>query len=73
MSSWRGAATAVEEAAEDALIDLAYARDLPLVATNPANYADPASTRAHDAMLCIANSTTSTAAERPRSLARGVR
>src|SRR5438045_2798362 len=30
----------VEGAAEEALLDLAYARDLPLVATNPAAYAD---------------------------------
>jgi DNA polymerase-3 subunit alpha len=57
----------VEEAAEDALIDLAYARGLPLVATNPANYADPHFHAAHDAMLCIANSTHLDAAERPRS------
>jgi len=47
---------AVEDAAENALIDLAYARDLPLVATNPATYADPSFHAAHDAMLCIANS-----------------
>ena len=46
----------VEEAAEDRLVDLAYARDLPLVATNPATYADPSFHAAHDAMLCIANS-----------------
>ena len=45
-----------EEAAETALIDLAYARDLPLVATNPASYLDPAFHAAHDAMLCIAAS-----------------
>ena len=32
---------AVEQAAEAALIDLAYAPDLPLVATNPACYAEP--------------------------------
>jgi len=44
----------VEEAAEDALIDLAFARDLPLVATNPAAYLDPSFHAAHDAMLCIA-------------------
>ena len=56
-----------EEAAEDALIDLAYARDLPLVATNPANFADPGGHAAHDAMLCIANSTHVDAADRPRS------
>ena len=58
---------AVAEAAEDALIDLAYARDLPLVATNPANFADPHFHAAHDAMLCIAHSTHIDAAERPRS------
>ncbi len=46
----------VEEAAEELLIELAYARDLPLVATNPAAYADPSYHAAHDAMLCIANS-----------------
>jgi DNA polymerase-3 subunit alpha len=45
---------AVEEAAEEALIGLAYERDLPLVATNPAAYLDPAFHAAHDAMLCIA-------------------
>ncbi len=45
-----------EQAAEAGLIDLAYARGLPLVATNPAAYADAAFHRAHDAMLCIAQS-----------------
>src|SRR4051812_3411750 len=54
----------VEEAAEEALIDLAYARDLPLVATNPAAYADPSYHAAHDAMLCIANSAYVESAER---------
>jgi DNA polymerase-3 subunit alpha len=52
--SRRGDAT--EDTAEARLIDLAYARNLPLVATNPAAYADPAFHAAHDAMLCIANS-----------------
>ena len=56
-----------EDAAEDGLIDLAYARDLPLVATNPANFGDPGFYAAHDAMLCIANSTHIDAADRPRS------
>jgi DNA polymerase III subunit alpha len=46
----------IEEAAEAALLDLAYARNLPLVATNPAAYSDPSFHAAHDAMLCIANS-----------------
>ena len=47
----------VETASERALIDLAYALDLPLVATNPAQYVDPSFHAAHDAMLCIAGST----------------
>jgi DNA polymerase-3 subunit alpha len=55
------------ERAEDALVDLAYARDLPLVATNPANFAEPHMHKAHDAMLCIANSTQIDADDRPRS------
>jgi DNA polymerase-3 subunit alpha len=55
---------AIEDAAETALIDLAYARNLPLVATNPAAYADPAFHAAHDAMLCIANSAYVESAER---------
>ncbi len=57
----------VEEASEDALIELAYARNLPLVASNPANYAEPHFTAAHDALLCIASSTHIDAAERPRT------
>ncbi|MCF2514249.1 DNA polymerase III subunit alpha [Sphingomonas sp. G124] len=47
----------IEEAAESQLIDLAYALDLPLVATNPAHYSEPGFHAAHDAMLCIAGST----------------
>ncbi|MFC3174205.1 DNA polymerase III subunit alpha [Novosphingobium bradum] len=58
---------AVEEAAEEALIALAYARDLPLVATNPAMFAESQFHAAHDALLCIANSTHIDAADRPRS------
>ncbi|TIX52059.1 DNA polymerase III subunit alpha [Alteraurantiacibacter aquimixticola] len=58
---------AVEEAAEGALVELAYKLDLPLVATNPANYAEPHMHSAHDAMLCIANSTQVDSADRPRS------
>ncbi|PWG01349.1 DNA polymerase III subunit alpha [Sphingosinicella humi] len=46
----------IEQRAEPALIDLAYERHLPLVATNPACFADAAFHRAHDAMLCIAQS-----------------
>jgi DNA polymerase-3 subunit alpha len=58
---------AIEEAAEEALIDLAYARDLPLVATNPAFFAEPDFHAAHDAMLCIANSSYLESADRPKS------
>ncbi len=47
---------ATEMAAENALIDLAYARALPIVATNPANFVEPQFHAAHDAMLCIAQS-----------------
>ena len=57
----------VEEAAEAALVDLAYAMDLPLVATNPAQYAEAEFHAAHDAMLCIANSTYVETADRPSS------
>ena len=63
--SRRGDAT--EQAAEAALIDLAYAHDLPLVATNPACYAEPHFHAAHDALLCIANSTYIDNNDRPRS------
>ncbi|MGN6499713.1 MAG: PHP domain-containing protein, partial [Tsuneonella sp.] len=59
--------SAVADEAEDALIELAYARHLPLVATNPANFAEPHFHAAHDAMLCIAHSTHIDAADRPRS------
>jgi DNA polymerase-3 subunit alpha len=58
---------AIEDAAESALIDLAYARNLPLVATNPAAYADPSFHAAHDAMLCIANSAYVESADRVSS------
>ncbi len=57
----------VEEAAEEALVELAYARDLPLVATNPAAYPDPQFHAAHDAMLCIASSAYVETAERVTS------
>jgi len=59
----------VEEAAEARLIELAFARDLPLVATNPAHYAEPDFHAAHDAMLCIAASTYVDNADRTTSSA----
>ena len=58
---------AAEETAEGALLDLAYDFNLPLVATNPALYAEPHFHAAHDALLCIANSAYVDEAERPRS------
>jgi DNA polymerase-3 subunit alpha len=44
-----------EAAAEDGLIDWAYANDVPLVATNDVYYAKAAQARSHDALLCIAD------------------
>ncbi|MDJ0977879.1 MAG: DNA polymerase III subunit alpha [Erythrobacter sp.] len=55
------------ERAEEALIDLAYARDLPLVASNPANFAEPHMHQAHDAMLCIAGSNYIVDDDRPKT------
>ncbi|NUQ17140.1 MAG: DNA polymerase III subunit alpha [Sphingomonas sp.] len=60
---------AIEDAAEAGLIDLAYERHLPLVATNPAAYADPSFHAAHDAMLCIASSAYVESADRASSSA----
>ncbi|MBA3056135.1 MAG: DNA polymerase III subunit alpha [Sphingomonadales bacterium] len=57
----------LEEAADEALIEFAYARDLPLVATNPAMFPERQFHGAHDALLCIANSTHIDAPDRPRS------
>ncbi|APE28896.1 DNA polymerase III subunit alpha [Aurantiacibacter gangjinensis] len=56
-----------EEAAEQGLIELAYTQNLPLVATNPANFAEPHMHSAHDAMLCIANSSQIDSDDRPTS------
>jgi DNA polymerase-3 subunit alpha len=63
--SRRGDAT--EQAAEAQLIALAYARDLPLVATNPARYGEADFHQAHDAMLCIAQSSQLDRDDRQRS------
>ncbi|RXR28292.1 DNA polymerase III subunit alpha [Sphingobium fluviale] len=57
----------VEGKAEPRLIDLAYARNLPLVATNPTCFAEPDFHEAHDAMLCIAQSAYVESADRRRS------
>ena len=49
---------AEEDAIEEALIDLAYKHDLPLVATNNAFFATPDFYEAHDVLLCIADGVT---------------
>lgn len=43
-----------EDANEGALIEFAYANDVPLVATNDCYFLDPSMHEAHDALLCIA-------------------
>ena len=58
---------AIEVAAEPHLIAMADGRGLPLVATNPASYADADFHAAHDAMLCIAASTYIDSDDRTRS------
>ena len=45
---------ATENRIEAALIDLAYAHEVPLVATNEPAFADAGMFNAHDALLCIA-------------------
>jgi DNA polymerase-3 subunit alpha len=47
---------AEERAAEDQLVDLAYAKRLPLVATNDVHFGKADMYEAHDALLCIADS-----------------
>ncbi|MBN9545829.1 MAG: DNA polymerase III subunit alpha [Alphaproteobacteria bacterium] len=44
-----------ERATEPGLIDLAYAKQLPLVATNDVHFGASAMYEAHDALLCIAD------------------
>ncbi|AXB77066.1 DNA polymerase III subunit alpha [Novosphingobium sp. P6W] len=56
-----------EDESEEELIALAYSRDIPLVASNPAQYPEKTFHAAHDALLCIANSTQIDAEDRPRS------
>ncbi|MBY0511619.1 MAG: DNA polymerase III subunit alpha, partial [Rhodospirillaceae bacterium] len=43
-----------EERLEPALLDLAYAHDIPLVATNECFFADEGMFTAHDALICLA-------------------
>ena len=55
-----------EAACEDAMIDLAYEFELPLVATNDAHFADPNMYEAHDVLLCIAQKQTVSQSDRRR-------
>ncbi len=55
-----------EKAIEPALIDLAYDRALPLVATNEPYFAARSDHEAHDALLCIADGVVVGDAERRR-------
>ncbi|MGH7014267.1 MAG: DNA polymerase III subunit alpha [Stellaceae bacterium] len=50
--------TATKERIDAALIELALARDLPLVATNDVHFAERDDYDAHDVLLCIAQGTT---------------
>jgi DNA polymerase III subunit alpha len=52
--------------AEPALLDIAYARALPIVATNEVYFASPDDYEAHDALLCIAEGTYVTEDKRRR-------
>ena len=55
-----------EDRIETALIDLAYAHDIPLVATNEAFFAGEQMYEAHDALLCIAEKSYVSVADRRR-------
>jgi DNA polymerase-3 subunit alpha len=57
---------AEEARIEDRLVDLAYAHDLPLVATNEVFFAEAEMYEAHDALLCIAGGSYVSETERRR-------
>jgi len=57
---------ALEERLEPAFLDLAYAQDLPLVATNEAFFPDPSMYEAHDVLICMAEKTFVDETERRR-------
>ncbi len=64
--SRQGTQSAEEHRIEEALIDLAYAHNIPLVATNEAFFPEPALYEAHDALLCIAEGSYVNEADRRR-------
>jgi DNA polymerase-3 subunit alpha len=55
-----------ERDVEPQLLDLAYRRGLPLVATNEPYFAQPADFEAHDALLCIAEGSVTSVDDRRR-------
>ncbi len=55
-----------EAQVEEALLDLAYAQNLPLVATNNAHFKQPSQYEAHDALLCIDQGVTTAHEDRRR-------
>lgn len=58
--------TDVERFVEPQLVDLAYERSLPLVATNEAFFAAQSDYEAHDALVCIAEGRMVSEGDRPR-------
>ncbi|QGM44952.1 DNA polymerase III subunit alpha [Methylocystis heyeri] len=58
--------TAAEREVEAQLLDFAYRRGLPLVASNEPFFATAGDFEAHDALLCIAEGTVTSVAERRR-------
>ena len=61
-----GALGAQQRRIEPTLVDMAYALDLPLVATNDVYFGEPEAYEAHDALYCIADKTVIAAPERRR-------
>jgi DNA polymerase-3 subunit alpha len=57
----------IEQASEHGLLSLAHSEGLPIVATNPARFLEPAGHAAHDVMLCIAEGAYLETADRQRS------
>src|SRR5207302_4203165 len=55
-----------ERAAEGPLLDMAYAKGLPIVATNDVHFGAASMYEAHDALLCIADGTFVSQEERRR-------
>ena len=55
-----------EEQIEPCLVDMAYDRDLPLVATNDCHFATAEEFEAHQVLMCIAAATTISDPRRPR-------